>query len=374
MRPSTNRRAVACAALALSACATAAAVVAALGASASEPPAAQAAPERQRPAHVRTGDVRIAWAGDTMLGTATAVPPAGGDELFAHVRRPLRAADLVFVNLEGVLAATGVSKCGAQPGPSCFAFRAPPSSASALRRAGVDIVNLANNHTWDYGAAGQAATIAALGAGRVAWTGPPGRVVVRRAGGTRVAFVGFAPYPWAAPMLDTAAAQALVRRAASLADVVVAAFHGGAEGAAQTRTPVGREVAFGEDRGDTRAFAHALVDAGADLVVGSGPHVLRGIERHRGRLIAYSLGNFAGWHNFGTGGVLRLSGLLDVTLDRRGRPLRGRLQPMAIAPPGVPAPDPTGAAARLVDDVSRADFGPGAVRVAADGRLRLRLR
>ena len=103
-----------------------------------------------------------------------------------------------------------------------------------------------------------------------------------------------------------------------------------------------------------------MVDAGADLVVGSGPHVLRGIERYRGRLIAYSLGNFAGWHNFGTGGVLSLTGMLEVTLDRRGRTLGARFRSMTIVPPGVPAPDPSGAAGRLVARLSRQDFGAAA--------------
>ena len=76
----------------------------------------------------------------------------------------------------------------------------------------------------------------------------------------------------------------------------------GAEGADKDPRAVRREIAFGENRGDSRAFAHAAIDAGADLVLGSGPHVLRGVELYRGRLIAYSLGNLAGWHNFGTGG------------------------------------------------------------------------
>jgi hypothetical protein len=240
-----------------------------------------------------------------------------------------------------------------------------------LRSAGFDVVNVANNHAWDYGATGQAETLAALQAAKVGVAGLPGEITVRTRNGIRVAFVGFAPYPWAAPLLDIPAAQALVRAAARRADVVIAAMHAGAEGSGQTTTPLGREIAYGEDRGETRAFAHAAIDAGADLVVGSGPHVVRGIERYRGRVIAYSLGNFAGWHNFGTGGVLSLTGVLDVTLDRSGRPVRGRLASMTIVPPGVPVPDPAGATARLVDELSVRDFGAGAVRVGADGRLGL---
>jgi hypothetical protein len=374
MRQSTIRRLEACCALTRAVAATAAAIIVATGASAADPAAPQerpvpsaahaAAPERA------AGRVRIAWVGDTMLGHAGAAPvPADGDALFAGVRDELRAPDLTFGNLEGVLAAGGASKCGAAPAEGCYAFRADPGTAVSLAHAGFDIVNLANNHAWDYGATGQAETLAALGAHDVAHTGRPGQVTVVHRNGTSVAFVGFAPYPWAASILDVTAAAGLVRAAGRSTDVVVVALHAGAEGAGQTHTPAGREFAFGEDRGDTRAFAHAVVAAGADLVVGSGPHVLRGIERYRGRLIAYSLGNFAGWHNFATGGLLSLSGLLEVTLDRSGRTVGGRLRSLAIAPPGLPAPDPAQAAGRLVEQLSAQDFGADGVTLDADGRI-----
>ena len=130
--------------------------------------------------------------------------------------------------------------------------------------------------------------------------------------------IGFSPYPWNANINDIPAAKELVKRASAEADVVVVVMHVGAEGSDKTHTPHGTEYAFGENRGDPRAFAHAVVDSGADLVVGSGPHVIRGIERYRTRLIAYSLGNFAGWGNFGISGTLALSGLLTVKIDNGG--------------------------------------------------------
>jgi len=377
MESRTVRRVLACMALTSSIGATAAAVIVATRASAADPPpsgpGARPAPATAAsPAPERDGEVTIAWVGDTMFGHAGAPPPPqDGAALFAEARAALRAPSLTFGNLEGVLATGGASKCGAAPGGHCYAFRADPRHASAVRSAGFDVVSLANNHAWDYGEAGQAETVAALDAHGVAHTGRPGQVTVLRRGGTRVAFVGFAPYPWSAPLLDVAAATALVAEAATRADVVVVAMHAGAEGSERTHTPLGREYAFGEDRGETRAFARAVVDAGADLVVGSGPHVLRGIERYRGRLIAYSLGNFAGWHNFGSGGVLALTGILEVTLDRAGRPLRGRLRSMTIAPPGVPAPDPAHAAAALVGRLSAEDFGTAGVEVGPTGRLAL---
>ena len=168
--------------------------------------------------------------------------------------------------------------------------------------------------------------------------------------------MGFSPYPWSAPLNDLPAAAALVRRAAHEAQVVVVLMHAGAEGAGETHTPHGPEYAFGEDRGDVRAFAHAMVDAGADLVLGSGPHVIRGIERYRGRLIAYSLGNFAGWGNFGLGGTLSLSGLLTVDIDGAGRIHGGSWRSLYVAQPGVPTVDSSDASLKLVRSLSAADF------------------
>jgi poly-gamma-glutamate capsule biosynthesis protein CapA/YwtB (metallophosphatase superfamily) len=285
-------------------------------------------------------------------------PPDGGSALFAHVRAQTRAPDLMMVNLEGTYSTGGPSKCSGSgsSSASCFAFQAPPAFARALPRAGIDLVSQANNHANDYLSRGLTQTQAALKKYGVAFTGMPGQIAVVNVKGVKVAVMGFSPYPWNANVNDIPAARRLVEKAAARADVVVVLMHVGAEGADKTHTPRGTEYAFGENRGDPRAFAHAVVDAGADLVLGSGPHVIRGIERYRSRLIAYSLGNFGGWGNFGTGGTLSLSGLLTVRIDAQGRIHGGRWLSLWLAPPGVPTIDPSDASAHLVKRLSREDF------------------
>jgi hypothetical protein len=325
-----------------------------------------------QPADLARRTLTIAWVGDTMLGSADHVAPGDGTALFTHVTPLLRHAAITAGNLEGVLTEATASKCdgsGDEERHDCFAFRAPPATARTLRRAGFDVMNLANNHAWDYGAAGQADTIAALDAAGVRWTGTPGQVTVLRRNGVRVAFVGYAPYAWAPSMHDVPLAQGLVRYADSQADVVVALMHAGAEGRDQTHTPVGVEVSYGEDRGDTRTFAHALVDAGADLVLGSGPHVIRGVERYRDRLIAYSLGNFAGWHNFSSGGTYDLSALLQVRVNGLGELVGGQWRSLHLQEPGIPERDPANASAALAVEVSREDFGAAAYPMSRRGFL-----
>jgi hypothetical protein len=306
------------------------------------------------------GPVTIAWVGDITPGSSAGVPPGDGSAQFASVRKRLRKPDLTFGNLEGTYSIGGDSKCGDEKSHECFAFQAPPANAVALRSAGFDAVNLANNHAFDYGALGQAQTSAALRNAGVAATGRPGEITVVRRNGVRVALLGFAAYPWAASITDLAGARNLVRQASARADVVVVAMHAGAEGADQTRVPQGPEEAFGENRGDSRAFAHAAIDAGADLVVGSGPHVIRGVERYKNRLIAYSLGNFAGWDNFGLGGTLSESAILKVTLGPSGAVTKSTWTPITLTGPGIPQVDKGGASKRLVEQLSQQDFGSAA--------------
>lgn len=313
--------------------------------------------------------ISVAWGGDLTLGSKYGLPPDQGQSQLAAVAGTLRAVDVATVNYEGTFGTGGASKCGPHPGPNCFAFQAPPANARTLARAGIDVVNQANNHAWDFGAPGFHATRAALDAVKVRSTGAPGEVVVLRRHGVRVALVGFSTYPWSAPMSDPAEVRAQIAYAAGQSDVVIVFMHAGAEGSDKAHVPRGPETAFGEDRGDSRRFTHEAIDAGADLVLGSGPHVLRGLELYKGRLIAYSLGNLAGWHNFGVHGNSRLSALLAVRLAPDGRFLSGALRSLTLDSVGVPSVDPTRAAAKFIRGLTASDFAGGHLRITPAGYL-----
>ena len=229
----------------------------------------------------------------TAVGDIAMAPSSdGGAGFFRGVRSALQG-DVVLGNLEGTLTTGGASKCSISSS-NCFAFRAPPAYARVLRRAGFTIMNLANNHALDYGSTGERQTISALDRVGLRHTGRPGEIAYLRVGRTRIAVLGFAPYRWAQSLVDISAAVRLVRKAAARTDIVVVTMHAGAEGAPYEHVRPGTETFLGENRGNAYAFSHAVVEAGADLVVGSGPHVLRGMEWYRGRLIAYSVGNFLG--------------------------------------------------------------------------------
>jgi hypothetical protein len=311
------------------------------------------------------GVVTIGWVGDTTPGSRYGMPPQSGRALFAKVRAQLETPDIMAGNLEGTFGNGGKSKGSSA---TMFSFQAPPAYAEALSWAGFDLVNVANNHAHDFLTAGMTSTHRALDAAGVAYTGLPGQITVVERNGVRVAFIGAAPYDWSQSLVDISGTAALVRRAHQQSDVVVVLIHAGAEGSGKTHTPTGTEYAYGEFRGSPRAFAHAMIDAGASAVLGSGPHVIRGIERYKGRLIAYSLGDFAGWGNFSTAGTLGLSGLLTIRVDRQGDVLGGQWLSLRLVGAGVPAVDTKGRSLALVRKLSGQDF-TDPWPIAADGSL-----
>jgi len=147
--------------------------------------------------------------------------------------------------------------------------------------------------------------------------------------------------------------------------VVVVYMHAGAEGSGADHVTGREEYYLGEDRGNPEAFAHMAIDAGASLVIASGPHVLRGMQFYKGHLIAYSLGNFAGYGNFATSGDLDESVILHVTLSATGRFEGARIYPVRFTAAGRPVPGGGGIAftARLGSQ----DFGSSAARILASG-------
>lgn len=310
--------------------------------------------------------VTITAVGDTMLGRSPTLPSSPYSYLSAVKSDLKRQTDISFMNLEGTLTSRGASKCGGGSS-DCFAFRTPKSYARVYKNAGFDVVNSANNHYNDFGGVGRTDTDSALRSAGLVQTGKPGQIGYVEVGKLKVAFVGFAPYPWAANLLNLMSARSLVKRAEANADLVVVYMHAGAEGAGKTHVPHGSESAYGENRGNSRRFAHMAVDAGAALVIASGPHVLRGMEIYRNRLIAYSLGNFAGFHNFGSTGNTSLSAILRATVNSEGRLVGGRLFPVRMSAGGRPSKG--GRSLRLIRSLSRADFGNRGVGIHGDGSL-----
>jgi hypothetical protein len=310
--------------------------------------------------------VTISAVGDTELGNTPDLPPSPSTYL-QPVESAL-AAPIVFGNLEGTLTDGLASKC-TSGSTNCYAFRTPPDYAQILRQAGFTVLNSANNHSHDFGLQGVTDTSAALQTAGITQAGLPGQIGIVSDGSTKVAFVDFAPYANVNNLLDFTAAKQLITQASTEAQVVVVYMHAGAEGGTADHVTGQEETEDGEDRGNAKAFAHAAIDDGAALVIASGPHVLRGMEFYNGHLIAYSLGDFAGYGNFSTAGDLDLSAILTVTLGANGNYVSGHFTSLLLDGSGQPRVDPSGTSATFVNQLSSTDFSAAAAIVGPNGQI-----
>jgi len=234
----------------------------------------------------------IAALGDVLLARTIPdrVAEHGVDWLWQGLGDGWTGADLRFVNLECPIAA------GGRPVVKRFCFRAEPELAQAALAAGlVDVLSVANNHTYDFHRAGLHETLAHLAAwDRLAVGAGPGRtgavtVKVTEHDGLRLgwlAYTGWTPEDYLPPSDDATALATLdeatlageIAAAKSRCDRLIVSVHWGREYA---RQPSKQQVRVGR----------AMIDAGADVVLGSHPHVAQPIEPYRGGLICYSLGN-----------------------------------------------------------------------------------
>ena len=319
-------------------------------------------------------DIVVTAVGDVMLGTTfpdeSTLPPNDGAGLLSEVTPLLKRGDVVYGNLEGPLTDGGDSaKCHGKREGTCFAFRVPTRYNKYLKDAGFTVMGLANNHAMDFGQDGRTSSRQALDAVQIAHTGEVGDIARLTVKGKKIDVIAFATYPGAYNFLDLDAALQTISAARAEADLVIVGFHGGAEGATHQHVLERDEMFLGEDRGDLRRFAHAAIDAGADLVLGSGPHVVRAMEIYKGKLIAYSLGNFATYGPFNLSAENGLSLVLEAHLAPDGTFLGGRVYPVKQEKPGGPKLDPSGQILPVLRALSSTDFGPTAVVVGPDGKL-----
>lgn len=280
--------------------------------------------------------IRIRAVGDTMLGNSPnqMVPH---HNFLEEVLADLRKSDLTFANYEGTLCDRNLisHKCRSDR-PLCFAFRGPTRLAADLAASGIQLVNLANNHIFDYGHTCATDTADALRAKGITAIGLKSAVSAPddeifsslNVKGLKIAAVGIHySNAWGRVLSinETQRVRQVIQRVRPHHDLVLVSVHWGAEGIHTSHTPHQVEVHRGENRGHPRLQARQLIDAGADLVIGHGPHVLRGLELYKDRLIIHSLGNFATYTLFSLAMPMNLGAIVEVGLSRSGRFVEGEV-------------------------------------------------
>ena len=315
------------------------------------------------------GSLSVIAVGDIMMGSdypSKNLPSNQGRDLFTKIDSTLMGADLTLGNLEGTLLTGGVCTKKVQKG-RCYAFRTPPGWAEHLLNAGFDFMNLANNHMNDFGAGGIKATKKALSDVGLTYGGAYSEVGQFEINGNKVAIVSFSTSPNTNSIFEIPNAQRIVAEQAKLNDIIIVSFHAGGEGLKFLHTRDTFEYFMGWPRGNVVKFSRAVVDSGADLVWGHGPHVPRAMEIYNDRLITYSLGNFFTW-GFNLGDERGYTPILKVVLDSTGVFQHGKIISAIQRTYKYLALDSLHRAAKLVKELSAQDF-PESTPIISDQGL-----
>lgn len=322
--------------------------------------------------------VTIAFTGDIMMGTTfpdsihgSGLPANDGKNIFDDVREVISSADFAGGNLEGsFLEGPGHRRPMTNP-KTYFIFRMPPKYVTNLLDAGYDFVGIANNHINDFGAPGRESTMKTLRDAGLAHAGLKDKCETAYVERNGVIF-GIAQVGHGMNNVnvnDLNEVKRVVKQLRDSADIVILSFHGGAEGSAHTHVPGKPEYYVGEQRGDVKAVAHAAIDAGADVVFGHGPHVVRAAELYKDHPIFYSLGNFCTPYRMGIAGLTGQAPVAVVELDMEGKFKGGKIHSFIQQRGLGPRKDPTNAAARQIKALSIQDFPESPLRIADDGTL-----
>lgn len=317
-------------------------------------------------------DITLSAVGDIMLGTTypdDRRAPDDGKGLLAAVAPILKRSDITFGNLEGTLLSEGEPAKQCSVPSRCYVFRSPPHYVDYLKEAGFDVMSLANNHARDFGEEGRTASMEALDKAGIHHSGRLGDVASWQVKQSRVALIAFAPFRGSHDLLDIPLAEQLVQALAKSHDIVLVSMHAGAEGDEYARLPFQAEVFHGEQRGDVVKFARAMIDAGADLVLGHGPHVPRAIELYKQRLIAYSLGNFCTFLGIKISGANGIAPILNVKLTADGKFLEGAVISAQQTRPAGTILDSKHRAANMIAALTKADFATTPLAFTVQGQI-----
>jgi hypothetical protein len=315
--------------------------------------------------------------GDLMLGSnypsTHLLPPNGGKDILEEVAPVLKKADITFGNLEGVIMTDkGTPKQCKNPA-YCYVFKSPDSYIQNFIDAGFDLLSVANNHTGDFGEKGREHTARVLQQAGMRFAGHqtyPYTIFDRN--GIRYGFCAFAPNMGTVSLLKIEEAVLLIKMLNDSCDIVIVSMHAGAEGSKYNHITRKDEIFVGENRGNPYSFAHRAIDAGADIVWGHGPHVVRAVDLYKERFIAYSLGNFATYGTINVNGISGYAPIIEVETDRSGKFIRGKIH-SAIQHKGEgPRWDSSYRVAKEIRYLTLQDFPESSLSISESGDMAIR--
>lgn len=324
-------------------------------------------------APISLGDsLTIMAVGDIMFGSNfpdnSDMPPQNGNYLLQPYKKLLEGGDVVFGNVEGVFMDKGGIPKGS--GSQVYCFRQPVSMAKYFKEYGFNLLSVANNHAADFGWEGIRSTDSVLTNLGIAFAGSlQNPTAIIKVKGVTIGLAAFAPHRGCVDMNDYDKATMIVRKLKDSCDIVVVSFHGGGEGVSFQHVPRKTEIFYNQNRGNVYEFAHRMIDAGADVILGHGPHVVRAMELYRNKIIAYSLGNFCTYGKFNLKGSNANAPLLKLAIGKNGDFLSGQIISGKQYGEGGPIPDEKEKSAFIqIKYLTQTDF-PETKLAFRDGRI-----
>lgn len=299
----------------------------------------------------------LSFAGDTMMGTSYPepnLPQIKNNELFSIIKNKSHS-DITFLNLEGPICDTGESIKCSKDKERCYSFRTPSTFTKYLKPY-FNVVSLANNHIMDFGKACYDETVSHLEKHDIKYSDGFTNNAIFKYKAKEVIFVSFYTHEkYDHNFFNIKAAKKIIKNLKRKNKIIVVSFHAGAEGHKAMRIPFKMETYLKQKRGNVVRFSHAVIDAGADIVVGHGPHVLRGIEIYKKKIIMYSLGNFYTYGNFNLLGYLKYGALIDISIDENGHFQQGQVF-STIQKEGELKLDASNTSAKIIKALTDLDF------------------
>jgi hypothetical protein len=291
----------------------------------------------------------IGWVGDMVPSESTF-----NETVFDFVKEKTQTPDIMIGNFEATFALPDrLSKCSYIQS-RCHAFRGDPNFAVSLADAGFNVISLVNNHALDFGPEGLTDTEDVLTRAGIDFISLNKPTLSLEKNGYKVGILGVSSTPPTRYILDYDYITRETEKLKENHDIVILIFHGGSEGSTKTAVTGEYEFLGTENRGNVEKVAHTAIDAGADIVLGSGPHVLRKMEYYKDGVIVYSAGNFVGGNEkLLTKGALGISGIFNIFVHDKGPRLRHSIDSILLTKEGVPYLDWAEQGKLMVEELSQ---------------------
>lgn len=323
--------------------------------------------------------IQIVAAGDVNLGTSypsTEYLPITVDApyfLLEPAKDIIRNAKIAFCNLEGPFLNTGIVSKHCRDTLNCYVFKTPEMYFKCIEDAGFNLFSLANNHIYDFGLSGVESTYRLINSYKLNGAGTTNHSFCKfEIDGIKIGFTAFSPISGTNNINDYNILKEIVTLLKSESDIVIVSFHGGGEGKNYLHVKNEEEIYLGENRGNVIEFSKMAIDCGADVVIGHGPHVPRGVYLYKNRFIAFSLGNFCTYGRINVSGVNGYAPLVDIFVNKKGQFVKGKIHSFIQDYGSGISIDSSNKAAKLIRKLSAEDFPDNPIEISEDGSIKLK--